>query len=161
MYRNQTVHHAATFDLPIGVFVVSSTTTIIYTVLVDYFDEIRRIYQLGMYRLGNKYISWYLGNEEWDPRKVLRKVKLFHAVDMETVVFWKRLSEKVLKLNSDERTRLPPAHDIVPHAVALWNKCKGGQDVVSRMLKNVKVDFRSLRPRAYIIIRLIMVQLLN
>ena len=57
--------------------------------------------------------------------------------------------------------RLEPAHQVVPWIVTLWNSVKGGQDVVSRMLKNVKVDFRSLHPRAFVFIRGIMTLHLN
>ena len=56
---------------------------------------------------------------------------------------------------------LPPIHDIAPFSVSQWNHVKGGQDVVSRILKNVKVDFRSLTPRAFIIIRFVMISLMN
>ena len=64
-------------------------------------------------------------------------------------------------MNNDERKRLLPAHEIIPHAVTLWNRCKGGQDVVSRQLKNVQINFRQMKPRTYILIRQVMTQLLN
>ena len=57
----------------------------------------------------------------------------------------------VLAMNKQRKSRGRDAHQIVPLAwlVALWNSVKGGPDVVSRMLKNVKVDFLSLHPRAF------------
>ena len=54
-----------------------------------------------------------------------------------------------------------PAHDLRPHFVDLWNRFKGGQDVVSRQMSNVKVNFRQLSPRAFLVIRQIMTPLLN
>ncbi len=92
---------------------------------------------------------------------ILQNVNLHHAVDIPTIMFWRKMSRKLFNLNLDERFRLKPAHDIVPYVVCLWNKCKGGQDVVSRQLKNVQVNFRSLKPRAYIIIRQLLIQLFN
>ena len=43
----------------------------------------------------------------------------------------------------------------------LWNKLKGGQDVVSRQLCNTKIDFRQMSPRAFVFIRQMKTQLLN
>jgi hypothetical protein len=54
-----------------------------------------------------------------------------------------------------------PAHDLRPYIVDLWNRFKGGQDVVSRQMSNVKVNFWQLSPWAFLVIRQIMTQLLN
>jgi hypothetical protein len=56
---------------------------------------------------------------------------------------------------------LPPAHDIIPYCVSFWNKTKGGQDVASRVLKNVKADFKKLTPRGFLFQRFIMSALMN
>ena len=54
-----------------------------------------------------------------------------------------------------------PAHDFRPYIVDLWNKAKGSQDIVSRQLRNSKIDFNRLSPRAFLLIRQIMTQMLN
>jgi hypothetical protein len=112
-----------------------------------------------MESFGNKYISWYKDDREI--KQNLQMLDLQHGTDVPTVLFWRRMAKTIMEINKEDDKKLASAHDLVPHAVSLWNKCKGGQDVVSRQLKNVKVDFRNLKPRAYIIIRQIMTQLLN
>ena len=88
-----------------------------------------------------------------------------HAVDENTVRFTRKLADSIIDENSrriaSHQQPLPPAHQIVPWIVSPWNHVKGGQDVVSRILKNVKVDFRGLSPRAFVLIRAIMVSLPN
>ena len=49
----------------------------------------------------------------------------------------------------------------VPFIVSLWNHLKGGEDVFGRILKDCKIDFRSLNPFVYFCIRFIMVQFVN
>ena len=66
-----------------------------------------------------------------------------------------------LKVFLATNSQVNPAHDLRPHIVDLWNRLKGGQDVVSRQMSNVEVDFRQLSPRAFLIIRQVMTQLLN
>jgi hypothetical protein len=75
-------------------------------------------------------------------------------------MFWRNMSKELQQfIDSDES--LLPAHDIKPYIVNFWNQVKGGQDVVSRMLKDIKIDFRSLSPRCFLLIRQILTQLLN
>ncbi len=158
-YRTQVLHHVCTYNIDKLLFVVGSQKEIIYIAFIHFPHEILHAYKRLLENFGNKYISWYHNDREI--KKFLQHLDLQHAVDIPTVLFWKKMANKLVELNSSEGTRLAPAHDIVPHAISLWNKCKGGQDVVSRQLKNVKVDFRQLKPRAYIIIRQVMTQLLN
>ena len=66
-----------------------------------------------------------------------------------------------LKVFLANNSQVNPAHDLRPYIVDLWNRFKGGQDVVSRQMSNVKVNFRQLSPRAFLVIRQIMTQLLN
>ena len=89
-----------------------------------------------------------------------------HAVDSQTVHLWQKLSATIIEVHrafseQNNSFRMPPAHDLLPYAIYLWNHVKGGQDVCSRILKNVKVDFRGLSPRAFILIRFVLTALMN
>jgi hypothetical protein len=85
-----------------------------------------------------------------------------HAKDFHALHVAKKLKFALKKRRLQEN--LPPlcqTKTFYPTVIAFWNRYKGGQDVVSRLLKNVKVDFRKLSPRACIYIRLIMTSMLN
>ena len=81
-------------------------------------------------------------------------------MDINTLTLWKHVAVSIREY-LEAHPEIGAAHDIRPYLVSLWNHFKGGQDVVSRILKNVKIDFRSLSPRAFVFIRQIMTQLLN
>ena len=68
---------------------------------------------------------------------------------------------KYIEFFLEEDEMILPAHEIKPYVVCFWDMVKGGQNVVSRMLKDVKIDFRCLSPRCFILIRQILTQLLN
>ena len=53
------------------------------------------------------------------------------------------LSCRKLEVFLATNSQVNPAHDLRPHIVDLWNRLKGGQDVVSRQMSNIKVDFGS------------------
>ena len=88
------------------------------------------------------------------------ELDLHHAIDGHTMQLWKRMAGE-LKVFLANNSQVNPAHDLRPYIVDLWNRFKGGQDVVSRQMSNVKVNFRQLSPRAFLVIRQIMTQLLN
>lgn len=81
-----------------------------------------------------------------DTSSLLINLQLFKAMD---------------KMVLSNGAPIPRAKYIVPKLVAVWNMIKGGVDVYSRYLKNVKVDFSSLHPVSFIVMRLIMTMLLN
>ena len=75
-------------------------------------------------------------------------------MDKQTVKLMRGIAPKIKDmLDKDNNIRL--AHEVKPLVVSLWNNVKGGQDVVSRMLKDTKIDFQSLSPRCFLLIRLI------
>ena len=84
-----------------------------------------------------------------------------HAIDEHTVVtqvhLWHALNDMV---KANEKP-LPPATRIVPTIVAAWNACKGGIDIYSRCMKNIKAAHGKMGPKAYVIIRMIFSLLLN
>ena len=86
----------------------------------------------------------------------LHEEDLGYAVNRHTINYTRKVVMAIKKENDRRKRRkeslLRPAHQLVPWTVALWNIVKRGQDVVSQMLKNVKIDFCSLHPRSFIFI---------
>lgn len=175
-YRAQLLHHAAVIQTSVVLFVVASTTQIIYTAVVKFADEDISLYLSIADSMNTLHIQSFESS--------FGDLQFKHAVDAETVRLWSKLGNAIAAKNrttsvSPNERMLKPAHSIVPNIVALWNSLKGfapqlhflvysnksvvlgGEDVFGRMLKNVKIDFRSLSPRAFIFIRGIMTQLLN
>ena len=70
-----------------------------------------------MTEFGGKHIAWY--HDTTNLENELEDVNLHHAVDYPTILYWRKMASKIIELNLDERTRLLPAHEIVPHAINL------------------------------------------
>jgi hypothetical protein len=80
---------------------------------------------------------------------------------LDTLQLWRKLAKGIQEFRKTSEENLFPAHDLIPYVVSYWNHTKGGQDTASRILKNIKVDFRVLSPRGFIYIRFIMTMLMN
>ena len=155
--RVQTIHHPAVDGLCHTLFVAATTQTILYAALIEFGDDMISAYKAA--------IAHGLATVSLESISRIPAADLGYAVDQHTVSCWRRLS-RAIKDENERRRRadepaLPPAHAILPSAVSIWNNVKGGQDVVSRILKNVKVDFRSLTPRTFIWFRFVLLSLLN
>lgn len=159
-HRSQCLHHCTVDSLNHFLYVSCSSNSIIYTVLV-------RIPQVSLYAYKATVcgiVEKHLGDEKLS-QLVDADLEGTHVVDQHTFDFQQKLAQALKRKTASEKaagnTLYPPAHTIIPAIVDLWNKVKGGQDVVSRILKNIKIDFRSLSPRAFIWIRIILLCLLN
>ena len=157
-YRVQVLHHVAVDDLNDCLFVCATPNEIIYVLHIQFDDVAVSTYRMFISLMMDRCMT--IDNLMQIPQE-----KLDFASDHNTINVWLKLSAAINRENSTRLQRnlplLKPAHSIVPSAVSFWNSVKGGQDVVSRMLKNAKVDFRSLTPRAYIWIRMVSICLLN
>jgi hypothetical protein len=104
----------------------------------------------------NHHLWWWK-----EPSSTFNKnIELNHAVDSNTLDLWRIMGKSLQEYIKKDHT-LFPAHDVKPYLVSMWNVLKGGQDVVSRQLKEVKIDFRCLSPRAFVFIRQMMTMMLN
>ena len=65
------------------------------------------------------------------------------------------------KIIAQRQRPLPLGRFLLPSLVALWNRIKGGIDVFSRNLKNVKSQHQSMNPYAASWIRLLMAMVYN
>ena len=84
-----------------------------------------------------------------------------HAIDEHTVCTQLHLWHSLNMMIQENGGPLPPAARIVPTIVAAWNACKGGIDIYSRCMKNIKAVHGKLGPKAYVIMCLIFSLLLN
>ena len=162
-YKTQVLHHAAVSSVPTVMFVVASTTTIIYSIVVQINPIHTHAYVTMMERVCQQNITVLQNSRH---RQGESPQEFGHAVDSHTVHLWQKLSAAIIEVHrasaeQNNSIRMPPAHDLLPYAISLWNHVKGGQDVCSRILKNVKVDFRGLSPRAFILIRFVLTALMN
>lgn len=85
-----------------------------------------------------------------------------HAIDLHTFQGWRMMSSSIQVFVARSKRAapncvVPPAHDILPFVISVWNR----QDVCSRILKNIKVDFRNLKFGTFQWIRFIMTAMMN
>jgi hypothetical protein len=110
--------------------------------------------------LKNHYISWAYENDTI-PAHYNHPDILGYCRDMDTLEtnlsLWKYLNTIRCKLQQP----LPPAKRILPTIVSFWNIVKGGIDVYSRFLKNVKQGHNQLQVNSAIWIRLLMTFVYN
>jgi hypothetical protein len=157
-YRSQLLHHCATVSNAKALFVVASLTSIVYVCFVKFEESLLEKYRKFLKRISATYLNPLYTNDQ-ESNLGLQPNEFAHARDSHTFKIWRKFSKAIIDKNNEDV--LPPAHDLIPYAVSFWNHTKGGQDVASRILKNVKVDFSHLTPRGFIYIRLIMTSLMN
>lgn len=166
-YRVQLLHNAALWSAKRILFVCASQTSIIYAVLVEFPSAIMATYMQAIRSRSQALINWYNSNDanlDHNPFTT-SNLEMGYANDMNCVNINRNLARKIRELNEQRVSRdeelLRPAQSIIPQAIRIWNRVKGGQDVVSRILKNVKVDFKQLSPSAFMILRVIMTAAMN
>lgn len=117
-YRAQCLHHICTLTINHLLFVVGSTSEILYICLVTFPNEIILKYKEIIETFGDRHVRWYQIDRNIE--RTLQNVDLKHAVDVHTINFWRNMGLEIVKRNRDERFRLTPAHEIVPETVCLW-----------------------------------------
>jgi hypothetical protein len=131
-------------------------TKIIYCVIVLFSNEKKTLYYKAMESMYEKHLSWW----KLPVSEIAKVVNMKYINDQNTLQLWKNMGDGMRQFLQNNKNVLP-AHDVKPYIVSLWNVLKGGQDVVSSQLKDIKIDFSSLSPRPFIIIRQITTMLLN
>jgi hypothetical protein len=157
-HRSQILHQAAVMGLNKVLYTVATKSCIVYVVLVSFSVDEVECYLRLMKRLLTM-LSWTKDDAPVFPRIPLGGIG--GCPDQETLqtVFFlvKQMREAVIANGKP----FPPAKRIVPKIVVMWNLCKGMTDTFSRCLKNIKPNFKSLHPYAFIWIRLIMTMMWN
>ncbi|KUF96203.1 hypothetical protein AM587_10001032 [Phytophthora nicotianae] len=153
-HRSQILHNIIIASLRNGFLVYASKTTILRVVHVIVSEDVAEAYLLALSTIKDKCLSWIYSPDT--PLPNFSAEELGHCVDTATLKqhlsLWRALTTKV-----ETRGRpLPAAHQIVPTVIAKWNRVKGGIDVYSRYLKNVKARHAHLAPLAVIWLRILM-----
>jgi hypothetical protein len=149
------LHRAVVYDADCVVLVVASSAEIIYILVINVPETVLSVYGDYFFEVQTEHLDWY--HEK--PLVYPRHLNLGHAVDIDTICLWKNMGLDFFEFLKDNK--VGPVHDLKPYIIVLWYRLKGVQDVVSRQWKNVKIDFKSLNPRAFIFIRQIITQVLN
>jgi hypothetical protein len=157
-HRAQLIHQAAVTSVTDIFYVVSTKSSIIYSVLVTLKEDLIRAYLTIMDIVLNQ-VPWIKENNPVFP--VLPEGGVGGCVDKETLQLNYFLVKKLRDLVIARGRPYPSASRIVPRSIVMWNHCKGMTDVFSRCLKNVKPGFKSLHPYAFIWIRLLMTMMWN
>lgn len=148
-HRAQIFHHAVSMQTQHCLYVISSLGTIgiIRMVLVEFNADIQRRYIDIFRNIAETQLQWVYGNA---PLPNLASHALGYCGSVEVLqqylALWKSLSHKIIENNSP----YPPAKQILPTVIAMWNSTKGGIDRRTRMGKNVKVDHAQLQPETAI-----------
>ena len=161
-YRAQILHSSACSGLEEWIYVVASLDSVIRIVQIGINDLSRSKYMESLTWVKTTYFDWCYSNENDSeiPIPDFGANYMFavdkHGLDT-TFQLWCELSRRI-----KERGRpLPHGRFILPTLVAFWNRIKGGIDVFSRHLKNVKSNHACLSPYAACWIRLIMAMVYN
>jgi hypothetical protein len=141
-YRTQVLQHAVASQLKLVVFIEASPTEIIRIVMV--LVSSKKIYEYEQILLGihDKYLKWVYGNQQIPifSSKVLGYCTDMHSLKT-TLALWKAAYQLYL-----DRQKKP--YPFIKHLnetlLTLWNYCKGGVDVLTRLQFNNKAGFQHL-----------------
>lgn len=158
-HRLQILHSIACSGITHGYLVYASSTYIIRVVHVVVSESASHTYQSALKAIALGYMEWVYTETASIPE--FETEQLGHCVDQATLVQTLGLWRALVKLINERQNPLPPAKHIMPTLIALWNRVKGGIDVYSRYLKNVKSKHFRLTPSATIWLRLLMTLVYN
>jgi hypothetical protein len=158
-YRIQVLHHSATTEIKRVLFVVASLRSIIYSCIVTFSESDLSHYISIQQKIEETFNYFTQQNISRNPGFVPSAYG--HAIDFDTIQVQRKLAQAVMSNEEILSGKKGPGHEFVPFAISEWNHTKGGQDTASRILSNIKIDFRKLTPRAFIYIRVIMTALMN
>ncbi|ETL39697.1 hypothetical protein L916_09000, partial [Phytophthora nicotianae] len=145
-HRLQITHSIACGNIRDGFLVYAAATHIIPVVHVRVEPTVTWTYRSALSATEDNYLAWVYDPAVAVPELNLTRVK--HCPDRATLLQSLGLWRALVKLIHDRGDPLPPAKRILPSLIALWNRTKGGIDVYSRYLKNVKPKHFRLSPKA-------------
>ncbi|OWZ17712.1 hypothetical protein PHMEG_0008312 [Phytophthora megakarya] len=158
-YRCQILHNIVCGQVSDGFLVFATQSRIIRVVHVFVEASVAATYRMAMKVICDAYMHWVYDESALTPYFSLDE--LGTRVDLHTLeqnlAMWRSLNRII-----EERGRpLPAAKHIIPSLISLWNRVKGGIDVYSRYLKNVKSRHIALPPTAAIVLRICMTLVYN
>ncbi|GMF42848.1 unnamed protein product [Phytophthora fragariaefolia] len=153
-HRLQILHNIVCGGVQDGFLVYASSSSIIRVIRVAVDCGVSWTYRAALEAIQKGYISWIFAENRAIPH--FDSDQLGHCTDQRTLEQNLTLWKALVKVVDDRRQPPPPAKHIIPTLIALWNRIKGGIDVYSRYLKNVKSKHFRLSPTATVWLRTLM-----
>ena len=165
-HRVQCLHHMATIGIT-TCFLVYEVPGSIQQVIALMCNAIHKLrYVSALQQFAMEHMGWV--SQGTTERNIYNLVGYLpdlddygYAVDKQTIATNLQLWDKASRMIQRHGAPLPTAKAIVPSMVAFWNTVKGGVDVYSRFLKNIKVSNARLSPTEYINLRMVNTLILN
>ncbi|ETI39264.1 hypothetical protein F443_15139 [Phytophthora nicotianae P1569] len=142
-----------------GFIVYASSTAIIRVVHVVIGDDIVDSYRLAFLKIKEACMGWIYTPDA--PVPPFTADELGHCGDISTLKQHLSLWRIVVAKTEERGGPLPAAKHIIPSVIAIWNRVKGGIDVYSRYLKNIKPSHEHLPPLAALWLRFLMTLVYN
>jgi hypothetical protein len=157
-YRCQILHCMACSGLEDWLYVTASLDSVIRIVLIHTNELALSVYRQSLTWLKDTYFPWVYNDSLPIPDF---GNQYLHAVNKHGVETSLQLWRAMNKIIAQRRRPLPPGRFLLPSLIAIWNRIKGGIDVFSRHLKNIKSQHMRMNPYAASWIRLIMAMVYN
>jgi len=135
--------------------IVTSGLKFIYGVLITISLDYRSTYESFLHTLKQTHLSWVYGNEQIPDFNEENTSTKGYQVYKDCIDLHLGLSSSLWTTIIQKGKPLPPGKHLIPSIVAYWNRNKGGVDVLSRYLKNVKIPLGRVSPRVVYVIRMI------
>jgi hypothetical protein len=116
-YRSQVLHHLSVTGTSHLLFAVSSTSGIIYAVIVEVTAECRRLFSSTILKKCAEHLQYFSGTD------ILARLDLLpeefgHAIYLHTVQFWRKLQQALENYRRTKGKPAPPANDLAPFVIA-------------------------------------------
>ena len=154
-YRLQVLHHAMVFQVDHVLFIVASGLKFIYAVLITIPQRYRLTYESFLHMLKQTHLDWVYGNGDIPDFNRENTSTKGYEVDRDCIKLHLGLSRSLWTIIEQKGKPLPPGKHLIPSIVAYWNRNKGGVDVLSRYLKNVKIPLGRASPLVVYVVRMI------
>lgn len=158
-HRLQILHSIVCGGVGDGFLVYATSSSIIRVVHVVVSSSASQTYCSALNAIARGYMGWVYTANSCIPD--FDHSQYGHCVDQATLQQTLELWKALVNIIDERQGPLPPAKHIIPTLIALWNKVKGGIDVYSRYLKNVKSKHFRLSPTGAIWLRMMMTLVYN
>lgn len=164
--RQQCLHHAVVMDSPQVLFIEATQIKIEYIVLIEFSQPVLRAYRTAIVNPIKQKLLWFHSltkDSDLEPLKSEYE-KLSdpgYAVDFETYTLVVGLCIMLEEFRKGKGKPLGNFKRLLPAIISAWNKLKGGVDVFSRLLSNVKPNHPGQSLHGAYLNRVIMTMVVN
>lgn len=161
-YRCQCLHHAAVTNTTDVLFVVASSSKIIYVLRLRYSEALLSDYRTYMEDVSGCVFSWIGALPKDIPSNVTDiACPEDEGTEVEAFFSYYSLCMSAHRHVAETGTPLEETAQIKPRAALMWNAVKGGTDEFSRALSDLKVEIVGSRPFCKYVLRYALTQIYN